>query len=271
MQAFLVGAAASILLFVRIPQAPRNFWTDDGELFQDAHDRGVLTPFAYFYKGYLQTLQRALAAVSAAVPIRSAPAVLFILTAIVIGWCAATTFLVARPWIVSGAGRLAMAVSLVALPSFGKANIGSADFLQFTMLFVALLVLLHDDDSKGVTANSCAFLVISGLSSLLVVTLLPALVWRAVRRRGIRGDAVAISYVGATAVQVLWVAIFRPARPPLHVSKSLRSVASGYLHNVIGDNIAPSSGLRIVLVLGGIVVIFLVVSAVVLALLDGAL
>jgi len=226
-EALVVGITASVLLFVRIPQASRNFWTDDGAFFQDAHNHGVVVPFAHFYHGYLLTLNRALAAVSAAFPIQRAPAVLFVLTGITIGWCAATAFLASRPWIVSLAGRLAMAASIVALPSFGRANIGSAAFLQFTMLFVALLVLLHENDSKWITANSCAFLVTVGLSSLLAVALLPALFWRAVHRRRFLSDAVTMSLLAATAVQVIAIAVGQPARPVSHLARSLRAVASG--------------------------------------------
>lgn len=271
-EALVVGITASALLFVRIPQASRNFWTDDGAFFQDAHNHGVVVPFAHFYNGYLHTLIRALAAVSAAFPIRRAPAVLFVLTGITIGWCAATAFLASRPWIVSVAGRLAMAVSIVALPSFGRANIGSAAFLQFTMLFVALLVLLQENDSKWITANSCAFLVTVGLSSLLAVALLPALFWRAVHRRRFLSDAVTMSLLAATAVQVIAIAVGQPARPVSHLARSLRAVASGYVYNVVSDNVAPpSSTFRPALILGGVVLSVVVGSAVVAAVADRAL
>jgi hypothetical protein len=138
-------------------------------------------------------------------------------------------------------------------------------------LFVALLVLLHEDDSKAITTNSCAFLVTVGLSSLLAVALLPALIWRAVRNRRFLGDAVTMSLVAASAVQVIAVAVGRPTRHPTHVAKSLRAVASGYLYNVVSDNFAPPSAtLRPALILGAIIVSVIVGSAVVVAVADEA-
>jgi hypothetical protein len=243
-QAAAVGVLAAVLLFVRVPQASRNFWAEDGNVFfGNAYNRGFIHSFLRPYQGYYDFVPRTIAAISVLVPLRAAATTTFVLVALVVAWCAGTAFLASRPWVQTLAGRVFLAISLVALPVLGVEALGNAANLQFTMLFVALLVLLSENTSRRVNINGAVFVIATGLSTPTLVGLVPVVVWRIARRRTIRPDIITWAWIAGTLGHLLPIAIVRPPRSSASVS--LGVIANGYSRDVVRYNFSGFAGLNL--------------------------
>jgi hypothetical protein len=255
-EAVAVGALAAMLLFLRVPEAPRNFWAEDGNVFfQDARSRSFVPTFFRPHQGYYHFVPRTIGGISALVPLRSAAAVTFALVALVVGWCAATTFLASRPWVQTHAGRVCLAIALVALPVLGVESIANAANLQYTMLFVAGLVLLSEGTSRALNINGAIFVVVTGLSCPVLVVLAPLVVWRVARRRAIRPDLITWAWIAGTAAHLLPVAIIRPPRGSATVSLGviMRGFASDVVRYDFAGGHGPILGAAVILLLSMVV------------------
>ena len=141
-EAIGVGVAAILLLAWRAPFALRQLWAEDGTVFlQQVINRGVWEPFGNAYAGYYLFLPRAVGALAAGAPIREAALAMWLGTALIVGWCAATIYAESKGRLNTVPTRAFLALSIVLLPALGLEAIGAAADVQYTLLFTALVAL----------------------------------------------------------------------------------------------------------------------------------
>jgi len=239
-EALLVGLGCVVVLAWRAPIATRQFWAEDGRVFfQDALDKGPISPFADAYGGYFHFVPRAIGALASIGPLRYAATTTWALVALGVGVCAATVFLMSVPWLTSVAARLTMAAGLVLLPSMNDESIANAANLQFLLLFTALVVLIGVGRGRGMRIWACTLLVVTGLTTPLAAALAPLALWRVVRQRPRRVDAEVASWAGGVAAQLLAIVATRPDRGAGNVLTA-RQIVRGYATRVLYLNVSPT-------------------------------
>jgi hypothetical protein len=211
-EALGVGVAAMVLLAWRAPFAIQQLWAEDGTVFlQQVINHGAFPPFGNAYAGYYLFLPRTIAALAAAAPIREAAFSMWLGTAVIVGWCAATIYAESKGRLNTFPTRALLALSIVLLPALGLEAIGSASDLQYTLLFTSLIALTGLSTDLGHTVNRVAILVVTGLTTPLALLLAPVALLRVLRARGRRRfDSTAIAWAVATAFQFGMILVLQP-------------------------------------------------------------
>ena len=236
-QAVLVGLGAAVLLALRLPFAIEQFWAEDGAVFYREAARGDgLSAFTSSYEGYFHFVPRAIGAAVALLPLPAAATATWVLTALVVAWCAATVYLTARPWLVRVPTRLTLCAALVVLPSVGYESIASSANLQFTMVFTSLVVLVGRPSSTAGRASGALLVVATGLSSLLAVLLVPFAAWRVLRRRRLVPDPEAMAWTLGVVGQLAMIAVWGAERAGGELPPA-GSVATTFVTGVAGKNL----------------------------------
>lgn len=197
---------AVVLLYARLPFAAEQFWAEDGrDFFGDAFRDGIPTGLRQSDAGYYLFVPRIGGALAALAPLRDAAAAMWWWVAVVHGWMVATVLVSSRAWLRSWPARLVVALSLVLLPVLGQESIGTAANLQFSLLFVSVVVLVSRPRTRGETANGVVVLVATGMTTPLAAALVVFAALRVVWARSWRPDALVIGWLVGVAVQ--WGAI----------------------------------------------------------------
>ena len=206
-----------VLLYFRIPFAARQFWAEDGrEFFGDALRFGPIRSLGHSEAGYYLFVSRLGGVFASLVPLRDAALAMWLWTALVVAWVAATIAASSRTWLRTWPARIVVALAVVLLPVSGQESIANAANLQFPMLFASLIVLISRPRNRVETINGCVLLVATGLTTPLSAALLPFAIWRAVRERNLRPDAYILSWLGGTVVQWVAIGLTHPSGHPPH-------------------------------------------------------
>ena len=268
-EAIAIGLAAMLLLAWRAPFAFRQLWAEDGTVFlQQVINHGVFRPYGNAYAGYYLFLPRTIAVVAAAVPIRDAASTMWVGTAIVVGWCAATIYAESKGRLNTFPTRALLALSIVLLPALGLEAIGSAADLQYTLLFTSLIALTGLSTDRGHVVNRVAIIVATGITTPLALLLAPFALLRVLRAKGRRRfDATAIAWAVATAFQFGMILVMQP---PGRNSKAGNSklIVKHFDRRVLYENFLPkrfSTSTATIAPLAAICAVILVIAAIVLA------
>ena len=238
------GAMLVLLALSRRPEVLDTpaFYAEEGSVFyvQAWHD-GPWRPFVRYQDGYLQTLTRTVAALSLAVPLVWAPRLFILFGAAV--QALPGLFLLSRRMaavIPSFGWRLAMAVSLIALPhAFEVCAAGLLGYWHLTLL-AFLVIIVRPPERKAERAFDIGVVTLAVLSgaSNLVLPLVAGWWWFGHRRRWtlVLLGAMALPF----ALQVVgWVATDGRASAPSQASL-------GALIRILGGQVflSPLVGLR---------------------------
>jgi hypothetical protein len=240
-------------------------WAEDGrEFFGDALRFGPIRSLGHSEAGYYLFVSRLGGVFASLVPIREAALTMWLWTALVVAWLAATIAASSRTWLRTWPARIVVALAVVLLPVSGQESIANAANLQFPMLFASLVVLISRPRNRVETINGCVLLVATGLTTPLSAALLPFAIWRAVRERNVRPDAYVLSWLGGTVIQWVAIGLTHPSDHP-RTGDSWSTIvrrleAAGFRQNLVPSDIAQHPGpwlalafAAIVLVLAGLV------------------
>ena len=241
--ALAVGLVAVLILWVRAPFAPRNFWGEDGSrFFAHAMADGWIRPMGRSLAGYFHFLPRLLGASATLVPLEWAPAAVFAGCAVSVGWFSSTIWSAANRLIPLPALRVAVALSPLLLPIVGFESIGSIANLHFLMLAPAAIVLLGSQESRGRQVNDVALVALAGLTSPTTLALAPLALGRFVvdRRTGVRRPApVLVAWVVGLTGQFLMIATMVDDPRELATDQSVSEIGFLFLERVLSYNLLP--------------------------------
>jgi hypothetical protein len=206
-----VSVVAVALLYVRLPFAAQQLWAEDGrEFFADAVRVGPIEAFGHSEAGYYLTVSRVGGAIASLVPVRDAALAMWWWVAVVTAWMVATVMVSSRTWLRTWVSRIVVALALVLVPVLGQESIGNAANLQFSLLFVSLIVLIGAPAGRVERGNGGAVLVATGLTTPLAVALAPLALVRMMRRRSWRPDALVVAWLLGVGAQWMLIAVTQP-------------------------------------------------------------
>jgi hypothetical protein len=258
-----------LLLAWRAPFAIQQLWAEDGTVFlQQVINRGAFPPFGNAYAGYYLFLPRAIGALAAAAPIREAAFSMWLGTAVIVGWCAATIYAESKSRLTTFPTRALLALSIVLLPALGLEAIGSVSDLQYTLLFTSLIALIGTSPSRGHQVNRVAIVIATAITTPLALLLAPFAFLRVLRARGRRRfDPTAIAWAVGVAFEFGMILLLQP---PGRNSKAGNSklIVKHFDRRVLYENFLPkrfSTSTATIAPLAAIFAVGLVIGAVVLA------
>ena len=193
---FLVGTAVVLLRVTASGASVNSLWAEDGSIFLAQSRTDGVASVGHTYAGYLHVLPRSLALVTAEVPLRWSPLAVTVLAAMTLSAMALVATYAVSGHVRHPVLRILLCVYVVLLPA-GPETIGSIANLHWTLLFLAVCVLLWDPATRVGRTLSCAVLFVAATSNPLGLVLVPlALVRLAALGRRAAPQLVALS-VGA--------------------------------------------------------------------------
>jgi hypothetical protein len=251
----VVTVLAVVLLLARAPFALQQLWAEDGrEFLGDAITSGPIRAFGDSEAGYYLFIPRVGGALASVVPLRAAAFAMWCWTALVTGWLVATVMVSGRTWLTTIPARVIVALGFVLLPILGAESIANIANIQFAMLFASLVVLISRPRSRLEWVNGCVVVAATGLTTPLLLTLLPFVAYRLLRdRRWI--DPILISWAAGLVVQWLAIAVVRPDEN--RDGEGLRRIIDRFSDSALRENFSPFAIERYV---GGILAVLIVVG-----------
>ena len=239
----IAGVGAAVLLWARAPFASRNFWGEDGaQLFAQAMEHGWIKPITSSLGGYFLFLPRVLSPVATLGPLEVAPAVMFSMCALVLGWFAVTVVLAGDRHLDQPLSRVALAFVPVVLPIVGFEVIGGLANLHFLMLCPAAVILVGRQESRGRQVNDVALITMAGLTSPLTLGLAPLVAlrlwwdWRVYQTRS--PAPVVVGWALGITVQLAMIATLAEDRD-LSSDRSVAKAGFLFLERVVSFNLLP--------------------------------
>lgn len=185
-----------------------SLWAEDGSIFvQGALTKSFAHTLFAEYSGYLVVLLRLIGEVASAFPLRDAPAVISILSAILVTlsgvaiWYATSGHL-ANPYL-----RGTLVLMIVLTPVGGLETIDSAANVSWYMLFAVFWLLLWRPRSDRGAVLAAVFITFTALTNPGVWFFLPVAALRAFAARGRRDLIIVGTYFGAGIVQLFALAL----------------------------------------------------------------
>ena len=224
----------------RAPFAIRQLWAEDGTVFlQQVINRGVWEPYGNAYAGYYLFLPRTVGALAAGAPIREATLAMWLGTALIVGWCAATIYAESKGRLNTFPTARSSRSASCSSPRSALEAIGAAADVQYTLLFTALVALTGLATGVGHTVNRIAIVVATALTTPLSLLLAPVALLRVLRAKGrARFDPTAIAWAAATAFQFGLILVLQP---PGRNSKAGNSklIVKHFNRRVLYENFLP--------------------------------
>lgn len=162
----LILAVVLQLLRIGPGVAVDSLWAEDGPIFlQGALQHGFWTDLWTTYAGYLVFVPRLIGLAASAVPLRDAPAVFAIVSALIaaagglILWFAAAAH-IRDPWL-----RGTLAVLAVLAPTAAAESVASAAYVPWFMLLPTFWILIWRPRRTGTAAAGGFFVLITALST----------------------------------------------------------------------------------------------------------
>ena len=226
-----------------------SLWAEDGSIWlSDAIHRGFFESLAMPYNGYLQTVSRLVATPVSWLPVDSYAAAMAIAAALIVTGCAFLVWRASAGHIENPVLRGALAAAVTLLPVAGTESIANVTNTIWYLLFASFWVLLWRPDTMARAVAAGAFLLVSALSSLGSILLLPLAVARGIAARDRRDWTMVAAFSIGLAVQLalswdernfLDEGSNKFAAPPAHWDWDL---IPAYLQRAIGGAI---TGLRL--------------------------
>jgi len=227
--AVLAGAAVSLL---RHPGAVAldTVWAEDGTVFlAGAVNDSPLRAVASSYAGYFHLVPRLLGAAAAAVGAEAAAAILAIGAAVTTAALAVLVYVASAGHLRAPVTRLLVAAPVVVAPLAQQDVPNSIANLHWPALYAVFWLLVWTPAGRAGRVVAAAVVVLTALSDILVLALLPLAVARAVVRRDRYSIGLAGLLAGCVAVQLAGLLTGASSR---EISLNLVRPASGYLLRV---------------------------------------
>jgi hypothetical protein len=216
---FLLIAA---LLLLRKPDLLTNpqLFAEDASIF--FRDQWVAPGTAVFlpYNGQFHLVPRLIALLESLFPLAAAPLVCTFASILIHSLCLSVFFLPFNRWLIPNDLLRAAACLVLATAFDGLEMVGFSGPLMWYLFLAGVMMLFRPEDaapaSRWAKVSSVAAMAVIGWSAAPTLTLAPAAVWLAVRRRGVQ-RAVALTLLGALVVQCFGLVYSersdRPAQP----------------------------------------------------------
>lgn len=181
-----MGGLGILLLWARAPFATSNFYAEDGAIFfTDARSSGLFESLKEPVAGYFHFIPRLIGTGSAQVPLTLAPLVTGLLVLSVVTWINITIYLASDHTLNNRWHRTLLALSVTLLPIVGFESISNSTNLHFILVCASLVVLMGAQKTPWRRLNDSVLVIVTGLSTPLVLALLPVAGYRWWRdRRG---------------------------------------------------------------------------------------
>jgi hypothetical protein len=180
-----------------------SMWAEDGSEFYSVALNGHLWNNVFRgINGYFVVLCRLIAEVAAAAPIGWGPFMMSTGAALVTAVFALSVYVASRAHLRSAPLRLLVAVPVVACPTGTLSTVNNVATLQFVALYATFWMLLWTPTSRFGRAFALSLVVLTGLSTILTVVLLPLVLLRLYVARNAWSLALIAALIGSMAVQV---------------------------------------------------------------------
>jgi hypothetical protein len=233
----------AVLLWARAPFAARNFYAEDGAIhYHDALTIGIGESLGKSVDGYYVLVPRIVGFVVALVPVPAAALVNYLMVALVVAWINSTIYLSSETTLKSPLTRLSLAMSVTLLPIVGFESIANSANLQYLFLCASAVVLLGRQQTIGRIVNDVVFLVVTGLTTPLLISLTPLVgmrIWRDRVDHGRYPSAAAFGWLCGVISQLSLVALFEFGSRGLGYGRSLQRTVFLFLDRVLGYNFIP--------------------------------
>ncbi|GIJ46654.1 hypothetical protein Val02_35400 [Virgisporangium aliadipatigenens] len=187
----------------RGPGALNTVWAEDGSiLLTDALNEPFWTAVTTPLNGYYITVPRLLGEVAAIAPISLSAVALSAIAAACAAGIALLVYVVSRAHVPSPVLRLVIAAPVVVTPVGALFTPHTIVTQQFLLLYALFWLLLWVPTTRAGRIFGVAFAVLSALTTILVVALLPLAIFRAVATRGRQAFWLLGGLVIGLAVQV---------------------------------------------------------------------
>jgi hypothetical protein len=205
----VITAGGAALAVGRLGAAGMNtLWAEDGQILYQGALNHPLHAYVETYRGYLITAPRIVATVVALFPVGQVAAANAVADAIVLGLFAALIYRASGEHIRHRWLRAAPAVVAVACP-LGQETWGSTANLQWSMFFVAFVVLLWNPRRPAPIAVGAVSVLLLALTNPFGLLLAPLAVVRVVALGRDRGWAIPLAFLAGVAVQGVAMAVVR--------------------------------------------------------------
>ena len=234
-----------------------SLWAEDGSGFvHDSLNLGTFDALKKGLNGYFVLLPRLIAEPVALVPVQRAPVVISLGAAACTALFALTAYLASAAYLRSVPARLLVSLPVVATPVAGAVVANNVATLQFAALYAAFWALMWMPRGWAARALALAVVVLTGLSTILIVALVPVAVVRAVVRRDRWSYAISGAVCLTVAVQALALATGATSREGLSAPRLdplwalLEWVLWAMPYSVFGTTVLGSRSAPLRLVLG---------------------
>ncbi len=239
----MVAVFGTVLLWARAPFAAMNFYAEDGSIFYtDAITIGFVDSLRNQMAGYYHFVPRVIGSVTALGPVSVAALVNYLLVVMVVAWISSTIYLSSVTTLKRPCARLVLAMGITLLPIVGFESIANSTNLHFLLLCGSSVVLLGRQSTCWQRINGTVLVVATGLSTPLLVSLLPLVVmrsWYNYRESGRLGSTVIVGWIIGVAGQLSFVFLLSGVSRELGDNRSLQRTIFLFLDRVIGYNYIP--------------------------------
>lgn len=231
------------MLWARAPFAAMNFYAEDGSRFYyDAITIGFVDSLRKPLAGYYHFIPRVIGSVTALGPVSVAALVNYLLVVVIVAWISSTIYLSSVTTIKRPCARLVLAMGITLLPIVGFESIANSTNLHFLLLCGSSVVLLGRQSTRWQRINGTVLVVATGLSTPLLVSLLPLVAmrsWQNHRESGRLGSAVITGWIIGVAGQLFLVAFFTEVSRELGDNRSIQKTIFLFFDRVVGYNYIP--------------------------------
>ena len=185
-----------------------SLWAEDGSIFvQDAFTQGFPHTLWSEYAGYLVLVPRLIGEAASAFPLAEAPAVVSILSALLVALSGVAVWYATAGHLVNPYLRGTLVLLTVLTPVGGLETIASASSVSWYMLVAVFWLLLWRPRSYLGAGLAAAFIVLAALSNPGIWFFLPLAALRALAIRDGRDLTIVGAFFGAGLVQILVLAL----------------------------------------------------------------
>ncbi|MBT5876372.1 MAG: hypothetical protein HOH43_23315, partial [Candidatus Latescibacteria bacterium] len=233
----------TVLLWARAPFAAINFYAEDGSRFyHDAITIDFVDSLRKPIAGYYHLVPRVIGSVTALGPVSTAALVNYLLVVMVVAWISSTIYVSSVTTLKRPSARLVLAMGITLLPIVGFESIANSTNLHFLLLCGSSVVLLGQQSTRWQRINGTVLVVATGLSTPLLVSLLPLVVmrsWYNHRESDRPGSPVIVGWMLGVAGQLFFVFLASEASRELGDNRSLQKTVFLFLDRVVGYNYIP--------------------------------
>jgi hypothetical protein len=238
-----VAVFGTVLLWARAPFAAINFYAEDGSRFyHDAITIDFVDSLRKPIAGYYHLVPRVIGSVTALGPVSTAALVNYLLVVMVVAWISSTIYVSSVTTLKRPSARLVLAMGITLLPIVGFESIANSTNLHFLLLCGSSVVLLGQQSTRWQRINGTVLVVATGLSTPLLVSLLPLVVmrsWYNHRESDRPGSPVIVGWMLGVAGQLFFVFLASEASRELGDNRSLQKTVFLFLDRVVGYNYIP--------------------------------